>query len=81
MKVLRSGLPKAPKGRKKNQKNWKKNQKKFFTRKVNGEDQVVPVEVYIARVGAAKVEVPVRIESTSPFGPLVLNLQAVRDPS
>ena len=59
---------------------WKKNQKKFFTRKVNGEDQVVPIEVYIARVGAAKVEVPVRIESTSPFGPLVLNLQAVRDP-
>ncbi len=60
---------------------WKKNQKKFFTRKVNGEDQVVPIEVYIARVGAAKVEVPVRIESASPFGPLVLNLQAVRDPS
>jgi len=60
---------------------WKKNQKKFFTRKVNGEDQVVPIEVYIARVGAAKVEVPVRIESTSPFGPLVLNLQGVHDPS
>jgi hypothetical protein len=60
---------------------WKKNQKKFFTRKVNGEDQVVPVEVYIARVGTAKVEVPVRIESASPFGPLVLNLQGVHDPS
>ncbi len=60
---------------------WKKNQKKFFSRKVNGEDQVVPIEVYIARVGAARVEVPVRIESTSPFGPLVLNLQAVHDPS
>jgi hypothetical protein len=60
---------------------WKKNQKKFFTRRVNGEDQVVPIEVYIARVGAAKVEVPVRIESTSPFGSLVLNLQSVHDPS
>ena len=60
---------------------WKKNQKKFFTRRVNGEDQVVPIEVYIARVGAAKVEVPVRIESASPFGPLVLNLQGVHDPS
>jgi hypothetical protein len=59
---------------------WRKNQKKFFSRKVNGEDQVVPIEVYIARVGAAKVEVPVRIESTSPFGPLVLNLQGVHDP-
>jgi hypothetical protein len=59
---------------------WRKNQKKFFSRHVNGEDQVVPIEVFIARVGAAKVEVPVRIESTSPFGPLVLNLQAVHDP-
>ncbi len=59
---------------------WKKNQRKFFTRKVNGEDQVVPVDVYIARVGAAKIEAPVRIESSSPFGQLVLNLQAVRDP-
>jgi hypothetical protein len=58
---------------------WRKNQKKFFSRRVNGEDQVVPIEVYIARVGAAGVEVPVRIESTSPFGPLVLNLQAVHD--
>ena len=44
---------------------------------MNGEDQVVPIEVFIARVGAAKIDVPVRIESTSPFGPLVLNLQAV----
>src|SRR6202000_914754 len=60
---------------------WKKNQKKFFTRRVNGEDQVVPIEVYIARVGAARIEVPVRIESTSPFGPLILNLQGVHDPS
>ena len=60
---------------------WRKNQKKFFSRKVDGEDQVVPVEVYIARVGSAKVEVPVRIESTSPFGPLVLNLQGVHDPN
>ncbi len=60
---------------------WRKNQKKFFTRKVDGEDQVVPIEVYIARVGAAHMEVPVRIESTSPFGPLVLNLQGVHDPS
>jgi hypothetical protein len=60
---------------------WRKNQKKFFSRKVNGEDQVVPIEVYIARVGSAKVEVPVRIESTSPFGPLVLNLQGVHDPN
>jgi len=60
---------------------WRKNQKKFFSRKVNGEDQVVPVEVYIARVGAAKVEVPVRVESASPFGPLVLNLQGVHDPN
>jgi hypothetical protein len=42
---------------------------------------VVPVEVYIARVGAAKLDVPVRIESTSPFGPLVLNLQGVHDPN
>jgi hypothetical protein len=58
---------------------WKKNQRKFFTRKVNGEDQVVPIEVYIARVGSNKVEVPVRMESSSPFGPLVLNLRAVRD--
>jgi hypothetical protein len=58
---------------------WRKNQKKFFTRKVDGEDQVVPIEVYIARVGASKTEVPVRIESASPFGPLVLNLQAVHD--
>ncbi len=58
---------------------WRKNQKKFFSRRVNGDDQVVPIEVYIARVGAAGVEVPVRIESTSPFGPLVLNLQAVHD--
>jgi hypothetical protein len=40
---------------------------------------VVPIEVYVARVGAAKVEVPVRVESTSPFGPLVLNLQGVHD--
>jgi hypothetical protein len=60
---------------------WRKNQKKFFSRRVNGEDQVVPIEVYIARVGAAKVEAPVRVESTSPFGPLVMNLQAVHDPS
>ena len=59
---------------------WRKNQKKFFSRHANGEDQVVPIEVYIARVGAAKIEVPVRIESTSPFGPLVLNLQGVHDP-
>lgn len=59
---------------------WRKNQKKFFSRKVNGEDQVVPIEVFIARVGSAKVEVPVRIESTSPFGPLVMNLQGVHDP-
>jgi hypothetical protein len=59
---------------------WRKNQKKFFSRRVNGEDQVVPIEVFIARVGANKVEVPVRIESTSPFGPLVLNLQGVHDP-
>jgi len=58
---------------------WRKNQKKFFSRHVNGQDEVVPIEVYIARVGAAKVEVPVRVESTSPFGPLVMNLQAVRD--
>ncbi len=58
---------------------WKKNQRKFFTRKVNGEDQIVPIAVYIARVGAAHVEVPVRIESISPFGKLVLNLQAVHD--
>jgi hypothetical protein len=58
---------------------WRKNQKKFFSRRVNGEDQVVPIEVYVARVGAAKSAVPVRIESTSPFGPLVLNLQAVHD--
>ena len=56
---------------------WRKNQKKFFSRKVNGEDQVVPIEVYIARVGAAGVEVPVRIESISPFGPLVLNLREI----
>ncbi len=60
---------------------WRKNQKKFFSRRVNGEDQVVPIEVFIARVGANKVEVPVRIESTSPFGPLVLNLQGVHDPN
>ena len=59
---------------------WRKNQKKFFSRKVNGEDQVVPIEVFIARVGKAGVEVPVRIESTSPFGPLVMNLQGVHDP-
>lgn len=58
---------------------WRKNQRKFFSRRVNGEDQVVPIEVYVARVGTAKVEVPVRIESTSPFGPLVLNLQGVHD--
>ncbi len=58
---------------------WRKNQKKFWSRRVDGEDQVIPIAVYIARVGAAKVEVPVRIESTSPFGPLVLNLQAVHD--
>jgi hypothetical protein len=60
---------------------WRKSQKKYFSRKVNGEDKVVPVEVYIARVGAAKLDVPVRIESTSPFGPLVLNLQGVHDPN
>jgi hypothetical protein len=60
---------------------WRKNQKKFFSRRVNGEDQVVPIEVYVARVGTAKTEVPVRIESTSPFGPLVLNLQAAHDAS
>ncbi|MDB5392651.1 MAG: hypothetical protein JWM91_157 [Rhodospirillales bacterium] len=59
---------------------WRKNQKKFFSRKVNGEDQVVPIEVFIARVGAAKVEAPVRVESSSPFGPLVMNLQGVHDP-
>ncbi len=59
---------------------WRKNQKKFFTRKVNGEDEVVPIEVYIARVGAAHMDVPLRIVSTSPFGPLVLNLQGVHDP-
>ncbi len=58
---------------------WKKNQRKFWTRKIDGEDQVVPIEVYIARVGSAAVEAPVRIESTSPFGPLVLNLQGVHD--
>ena len=56
---------------------WRKNQKKFFTRKVNGEEEVVPIEVDIARVDG--VEVPVRIESTSPFGSLVLNLQRVKD--
>jgi hypothetical protein len=60
---------------------WRKNQKKFFSRHVDGADEVVPIEVYIARIGAAKVEVPVRVESTSPFGPLVMNLQAVHDPS
>ena len=58
---------------------WKKNQKKFFTRKVNGEDEVVPIEVDIARVGAAGINVPVRVESASPFGSLVLNLQHVTD--
>ncbi len=60
---------------------WRKNQKKWFSRKSGGEDQVVPIEVYIARVGNAGVNVPVRIESTSPFGPLVLNLQRISDPS
>ncbi len=60
---------------------WRKNQKKFFSRHMNGQDEVVPIEVYIARVGAAKVEAPVRVESNSPFGPLVMNLQAVHDPS
>lgn len=58
---------------------WKKNQRKFFTRRVNGEDEVVPIEVDIAHVGASGVAVPVRIESTSPFGSLVLNLQAIHD--
>jgi hypothetical protein len=58
---------------------WRKNQKKFFSQKVNGEDRVVPIEVYIAPVGSASMNVPVRIESTSPFGPLTLNLQGVHD--
>lgn len=58
---------------------WKKNQRRFWSRRVNGQDEVVPIEVYVARVGAADMEVPVRVESTSPFGPLVLNLQGIRD--
>ena len=58
---------------------WRKNQKKFFTRKVDGQDQVVPIEVYIARVGKLGIEAPVRIESSSPFGALVLNLQGIHD--
>ncbi len=58
---------------------WRKNQKRFFTRKIDGEEEIVPIEVDIARVGAAGTEVPVRIESTSPFGSLVLNLQHVEN--
>jgi hypothetical protein len=58
---------------------WKKNQRKFWSRRVDGEDQVVPIEVYVAKVGKAGIEAPVKIESTSPFGPLVLNLQGIHD--
>jgi len=58
---------------------WRKNQKKFFTHKVNGKDEVVPIEVEVARVGSAGIEVPVRVESVSPFGRLVLSLQSVHD--
>jgi hypothetical protein len=56
---------------------WRKNQKKWFTR--SGSDDIVPIEVYIARVGAAGIEAPVKIESASPFGPLILNLQGIHD--
>jgi len=58
---------------------WRKNQRKFFTRKVDGEEEIVPIEVDIARVGTDGTEVPVRIESPSPFGSLVLNLQRVKN--
>jgi hypothetical protein len=58
---------------------WRKNQQKFFTHKVNGRDEVVPIEVDVARVGAAGIEVPVRVESVSPYGKLVLSLQSVHD--
>jgi hypothetical protein len=58
---------------------WRKNQKKWFTQKSDGEDRVVPIEVYIGKVGDAGIDVPVKIESLSPFGPLTLVLRGVHD--
>ena len=58
---------------------FRKNQKSFFTRKVNGEDEVVPIKAYLAPVGAARVEVPVKVETTSALGPLILHLTGIHD--
>jgi hypothetical protein len=56
-----------------------KAQKPFFSRSVGGKPQEVPIEVYMARVGAAGIEVPVRLESISRYGKLTLGLRGIHD--
>ena len=46
--------------------------KQFFS-------QTTPIDVYVARVGAFGIEVPVRLESTSRYGRLLLGLRARHD--
>jgi hypothetical protein len=54
---------------------WRKNQKRWFTQK---DGSLPPITVWAAPLGAQKRQVPVKIESVSPFGAIVVQLTGVR---
>jgi hypothetical protein len=53
---------------------WRKNQKRWFTQK---DGSLPPITVWAAPLGSDKRQVPVKIESVSPFGALVVQLVRV----
>ena len=53
---------------------WRKNQKRWFTQK---DGTLPPITVWAAPLGAQKRQVPVKIESVSPFGAVVVQLVRV----
>jgi hypothetical protein len=54
---------------------WRKNQKRWFTQK---DGSLPPITVWAAPLGNDKRQVPVKIESVSPFGALVVQLVQLR---
>jgi hypothetical protein len=53
---------------------WRKNQKRWFTQK---DGSLPPITVWAAPLGSQKRQVPVKIESVSPFGAVVVQLVRV----
>jgi Protein of unknown function (DUF3108) len=56
---------------------WRKNQKRWFTQK---DGSLPPITVWAAPIGSERHQVPVKIESVSPFGAVVVQLVQVRAP-